>query len=149
MSKTTWVYIFALAMISVGVIACAGFDIGDLIRVSTPNDIQKQTGLTSTTSLNNAAQEYEAWFETVQRAGAQWKANIERGEEVRSLLGQLTLTALEGIGPTVAGVPILSSALPALTGLVGLFIGRGQLRKEKEGSFNKGLKEGRKAPGTE
>ena len=38
---------------------------------------------------------------------------------------------------------MLGPALPAMTGLVGLFLGTGRLRKEKEASFNKGMKEGR------
>ena len=37
------------------------------------------------------------------------------------------------------GLPVLGPALPALTGIVGLFIGSGRLRKEKEASFNKGM----------
>jgi len=60
----------------------------------------------------------------------------------------LTLSALDQIGPTVAGIPMLGPALPAMTGLVGLFLGTGRLRKEKESSFNKGMKEGRVAPPT-
>ena len=40
-------------------------------------------------------------------------------------------------------MPVAGPALPALTGLVGLFIGAGRLRKEKEASFNKGLEKGR------
>ncbi|MEO0511796.1 MAG: hypothetical protein AAF108_02750 [Planctomycetota bacterium] len=89
-----------------------------------------------------AETEYRAWFDDVQRTGAQWKASIDRGGEIRGLLGQLTLTALDDIGPSLAGVPIAGPALPALTGLAGLFIGAGRLRKEKEASFNKGLEKG-------
>ena len=43
---------------------------------------------------------------------------------------------------------MLGPALPAMTGLVGLFLGTGRLRKEKESSFNKGMNEGRVAPPT-
>ena len=53
-----------------------------------------------------------------------------------------TRTALDDIGPSLAGVPIAGPALPALTGLAGLFIGAGRLRKEKEASFNKGMEKG-------
>lgn len=42
---------------------------------------------------------------------------------------------------------MLGPALPALTGIVGLFIGAGRLRKEKEASFNKGLEKGRDLTG--
>ncbi len=56
----------------------------------------------------------------MQRTGARWKASIDRGGEIRRLLGQLTLTALDDIGLSLAGTAI---AGPALTGLAGLFIG--------------------------
>ncbi|MEL6741645.1 MAG: hypothetical protein AAFP26_13390 [Planctomycetota bacterium] len=136
------VFGFGLVMVTLGLAACAGFDLGDVVKVKTPNEIQQTRGLPSTTSLNEAETEYRAWFDDVQRTGAQWKASIDRGGEIRGLLGQLTLTALDDIGPSLAGVPIAGPALPALTGLAGLFIGAGRLRKEKEASFNKGLEKG-------
>ena len=133
---------FGVVMLSLGLGACAGFDLGDVVKVKTPSGIQQTRGLPRTTTLNEAEAEYRAWFEDTQRVGAQWKASIERGGEIRGLLGQITLSALDDFGPTLAGVPIAGPALPALTGLAGLFIGAGRLRKEKEASFNKGLKEG-------
>ena len=138
-------YIFALVLIALALSACAGFDLGDLVRVKTPSRVQQSTGLAATTTLNEAEAEYRAWFEETQRVGAQWKSNIERAGEIRGIFSQLTLSALDQIGPTVAGVPVLGPALPAMTGLVGLFLGSGRLRKEKEASFNKGMKEGRLA----
>lgn len=138
-------YIFALVLITLALGACAGFDLGDLVRVKTPSRVQQSTGLAATTTLNEAEAEYRAWFEETQRVGAQWKSNIERAGEIRGIFSQLTLSTLDQIGPTVAGVPMLGPALPAMTGLVGLFLGSGRLRKEKEASFNKGLKEGRVA----
>lgn len=137
---------FGVVMLSLGLGACAGFDLGDVVKVKTPSGIQQTRGLPRTTTLNEAEAEYRAWFEDTQRVGAQWKASIERGGEIRGLLGQITLSALDDFGPTLAGVPIAGPALPALTGLAGLFIGAGRLRKEKEASFNKGLKEGRVVP---
>jgi len=139
----TVAYAFGLVMLTLALAACAGFDLGDVVKVRTPNAIQQTTGLSARVSLNEAEAEYRAWFESVQRTGAQWKASIERAGEIRGLLGQLTLSALDEVGPTLAGVPVVGPALPALTGIVGLFIGSGRLRKEKEASFNKGLKEGR------
>lgn len=138
-------HIFALAgflLVSLVLAACAGFDLGDVVRVNTPNTIQQTTGLPSALSLNEAEVEYQNWFNQVQTTGAQWRTHIERAREIRGLLGQLTLSALDSVGPTLGGVPVVGPALPALTGIVGLFIGSARLRKEKEASFNKGLKEG-------
>jgi len=143
MTTRNAVFGFGLVMVAMALGACAGFDLGDVVKVRTPNEIQQTRGLPASTSLNEAEAEYQAWFEDVQRTGAQWKARIERGGEIRGLLGQLSLTALSDLGPTLAGVPVAGPALPALTGLAGLFLGAGRLRKEKEASFNKGLKEGR------
>lgn len=143
MNRSSVMYVFAAVMLSLVLAACAGFDLGDVVKVKTPNTIQQTTGLASRVSLNEAEAEYRAWFENTQRTGSQWKASIERAGEIRGLLGQLTLSALDSVGPTLAGVPVVGPALPALTGIVGLFIGSGRLRKEKEASFNKGLKEGK------
>lgn len=143
MTRKHVIYLIVMLIVVLLLAACAGLDLGDIVHVRTPNAIQQTTGLPAKISLNEAEAEYLAWFDNVQRTGAQWKANIERADEIRGLLGQLTLSALDEFGPTLAGVPVLGPALPALTGLAGLFIGSGRLRKEKEASFNKGLKEGR------
>lgn len=134
---------FAVLMLALALAACTGIDIGDVVHVRTPHEIQQTRGLPGRMTLNEAEAEYQAWFDDVQRAGAQWKAAIERGGEIRGLLGQLTLSALDEVGPTLAGVPVLGPSLPALTGLVGLFVGAGRLRKEKEASYNRGLETGR------
>jgi len=147
MTTRHYVYIAALALLALVLASCAGFDLGDIVKVKTPNTIQQTTGLPSTLSLNEAETEYQNWFNGTQTTGAQWKSNIERAGEIRGLLGQLTLSALDTIGPTVAGLPVLGPALPALTGIVGLFIGSGRLRKEKEASFNKGLERGNEFKG--
>jgi hypothetical protein len=143
MTTRHYVYLAGLALLALVLASCAGIDLGDLVKVKTPNAIQQTTGLRATLSLNEAEAEYQNWFNQTQAIGAQWKGNIERAGEVRGLLGQLTLSALDTVGPTVAGLPVLGPALPALTGIVGLFIGSGRLRKEKEASFNKGLETGR------
>ena len=146
MQHRHYAYIFALVMVTLTLGACSGFDLGDIVRVKTPNTIQQTKGLPSTVTLNEAEAEYRAWFAETQRTGSQWKSNIERAGEIRGIFSQLTLSTLDQVGPTVAGIPMIGPALPAMTGLVGLFLGTGRLRKEKEASFNKGMKEGRVAP---
>jgi len=142
LSTRHYVYLVGMLLMVLVLASCAGIDLGDLVKVRTPNAIQQTTGLRATLSLNEAEIEYQNWFNQVQTTGAQWKSKIQRAGEVRGLLGQLTLSALDTVGPTVAGVPVLGPTLPALTGIVGLFIGSGRLRKEKEASFNKGLEKG-------
>ena len=142
MNTRTAIAVFVLLLLGLGLASCAGLDLGDLVKVKTPNDIQRAEGLPATTTLNEAESAYAAWFDDVQRAGTEWKANIERGNEVRGLLGQLTLSALDEVGPTIAGLPVLGASVPVATGLAGLLFGAGRLRKEKEASFNKGLERG-------
>ena len=137
------VYLVGLLLLALVLASCAGIDLGDIVKVKTPNAIQQTTGLRSTLSLNEAEVEYQNWFNQTQTTGAQWKNNIEKAGELRGLFSQLTLSALDSVGPTVAGLPMLGPALPALTGIVGLFIGSGRLRPAKEASFNKGLETGR------
>jgi len=137
-----YVYGFCVFMLSLSLASCAGLQVGDLVKSRIPHEIQKTTGLPSETSLNESISEYQAWYDDVQRSGAEWRANIERSDEIRSLLNQLTMSAINEMGPSIAGVPILGPALPMLTGLVGMFLGQGRLRREKEASFNKGLRTG-------
>jgi hypothetical protein len=143
-----YVYIVGLLLLALVLASCAGFDLGDIVKVKTPNNIQQTTGLPSTLSLNEAETEYQNWFNGTQTTGAQWKSSIEKAGELRGLFSQLTLSALDTVGPTVAGLPVLGPALPALTGIVGLFLGSGRLRKEKEASFNKGMEKGRDFTGS-
>lgn len=136
--------VIGLALLMAGLVACAGFDMGDIVRVKTPPQIQSTEGLPKSLTLNEAENEYQAWFEDVQREGARWRANIERGDEIAGLLGNLTLTALDQAGPTIAGLPFGGAALPVVTALTGLFIGKRGQAKEKERSFNKGQEVGAK-----
>ena len=138
------IFLFILTFVVLGLLSFAGCDMGDMIHVKTPNTIQQQTGLASTITVNEAESEYQFWYQHMQTAGSQWKSNIEHANEIRNMVNQLSLSALDEIGPTVAGVPVLGPMLPAASGLLGLFLGSGKLRKEKEASFNKGLDEGRK-----
>lgn len=145
MNKTTTIYIASLLILSATLAACAGMNVGDFVQVKTPHAIQQQTGLPARLTLNEAEAEYRAWYQDVQREGAAWKASIGQGSEVASLLNQLTLQALNDVGPSLAGVPVLGPILPVLMGIGGLFLRRpgdvsqDVLRKEKEDSYNAGL----------
>ncbi|MCC7408662.1 MAG: hypothetical protein IT442_11370 [Phycisphaeraceae bacterium] len=144
MTRTqTIVFIVVLVFLAVILAACAGFDMGDVVKVRTPNAIQQTVGLPATTSLNEAESEYQGWLSDVQRTGSQWKANIDKANAIRATFNQLTLSALDEVGPTLAGVPVLGPVLPAATGILGLFFGVSKLRKEKEDSYNAGLEKGK------
>ena len=139
--KKTWAIWIVIGILTTAAIAAvAGCDIGEIVQTSTPNMIQQQTGLPARMSLNDAEAEYQVWFATVQEAGTRWKASIEKGNQTAALLSQLFMGTLDELGPLVAGVPILGPALPAGGLLLGLFFGRRGMAKEKEASFNEGIK---------
>lgn len=126
------VWVFVLLLIGFGVAACTAVDLGDWIQARTPPGVQQATGLPSKLSLNAAHVEYQAWLADVQRQGTQWRNEIERANEVRGLLAQLTLNVLDEFGPAIAGMPVLAPLAPVLTGLVGVFVGRGNRARQKE-----------------
>ena len=72
------VYLAGLVLLALVLASCAGIDLGDLVKVKTPNAIQQTTGLRATLSLNEAEAEYQNWFNQTQATGAQWKGNIEK-----------------------------------------------------------------------
>ncbi|MBX3435535.1 MAG: hypothetical protein KF847_19635 [Pirellulales bacterium] len=141
----------AALIAAAGLAACAGLDLGDYIRVQTPHAVQQASGIPATMTLNQAEGEYRAWHASISDAGARWKAAIERGHETRALVSQLTLQTLSDVGPTVAGLPVLGPALPLLTLLGGWFlrrpgdVSRADMAREKEASYNAGMRRSRDA----
>jgi len=67
---------------------------------------------------------------------------------VRNMLSQLTLHALDQVGPTLVGFPVGSAILPLLAALIGVGIRRpgdiskADLAKQKQDSYNKALEVG-------
>ena len=107
-SLTTRHYVYRCPDPAGAVLAsCAGLDLGDIVKVKTPNTIQQTTGLPSTLSLNEAEVEYQNWFNLTQTTGRAVEGQHREGRRDPRLLGQLTLSALDTVGPTVAGLPVL------------------------------------------
>jgi hypothetical protein len=145
----TWkpytIYGVILGILCLCLASCAGYNLGDLIRVKTPVGIQQSTGLPKTMPLNEAKTQYAAWFEDTKRSGNEWKTQIESGDEVAGLLSQLAMQQLDAVGPTLAGIPVLNASLPVIAGLLGVYLGKRKtdaVRQEKEDSYNKGLEIG-------
>lgn len=136
-----------ILLVSMSVAACAGFNMGDVVRVKTPQAIQNATGLPSSTSLNVAEGEFQAWLTQQQQAGTQWRSNIEDGQQLAALWGELTLQQVAQFGPQVAGVPVLGAVFPALLGTLALFVKRpgdkapAEIQAEKEASYKAGRRQ--------
>lgn len=143
MSKHKTLILVVVAILIAGTLAaCAGFNLGDIIKVKTPIAIQQADGVPASLTLNESEAEYRLWMDKTKAAGLEWKNRIASGNEIRNLLGQLAMTGLNDVGPTIGGLPILGPAIPLFTTGLGLFIGRSGLSKHKEESFNAGLKKG-------
>jgi len=149
--RRTTITVISVGLAVAGLSACAGVDLGDLVRVQTPPKIQQQTGLPASMTLNEAEAEYHSWFEMVTSDGARWKQSISRGSEIEGALNQLTLQSLSDVGPTVQGLPVVGPAAFGLLSLATYFVGSGSrrsqqrdheatLRAEKEASYNAGRK---------
>ena len=141
MKTSTVAWIVGLLVVIGTLAACAGLDFGDVIQAETPIEIQKSDGLPSRLSVNDAAYAYDAWREDVQRADAKWRQSIDDGREVSSLLSGVALQQLETFGPALGGVPVAGPGLVGLSGVLAFVLGRGNLRREKEGSYAKGRKD--------
>lgn len=134
------------AAVALSLVALAGCQIGDLVRVNVPQAVRLTVPSEPRVSFNEAKVVYDDWRAGVERTAEQFRQELDRKAELVSLLASLTSDGL------AAGIPALES-LPGggllATGLVGLgawFIRspgtEARLRKEKEASFNKGLEEG-------
>lgn len=142
MTKAIWIAVFLMIG---GIIAVVGgCDIGDVVKVDTPVIVQQNHGHPAKMSLNESIDAYDAWTAEVKLEGQQWRRQIEEGEEVAAFIGNITLQAVNDLGPTVAGIPVYGGILSAGLGIVGLFVRRPgdvsakAVTKEKEASFNKG-----------
>lgn len=140
--KPAWVMVVAMAVAVAAMVAG-----GCGMPVRTPLPAQRTQQLPASLPLAEAKAQYEVWLQQVRQTGAQWQGEIERVAEIENLLGQLTLSALNEFGPSVAGVPVLGPVMPLITGIVGLMVGGRRLHEEKEASFNKGLETGRRMAG--
>lgn len=133
------VWVGLLVLIAGFMGACAGFDMGDLVRVETPVQVQREKGLPKSLTFNQAQTEYEQWLSGVQATGAQWKGDLEDADYIVGALSQLGLQQLNELGPTLAGVPVLGPSSTVLLGIAGYAFGQRNKRKEKEKSYNAGL----------
>ncbi len=138
------IFIVVLLLIGGSWATARGFDLGDIIETKTPIELRQTEGFPKKLSLNDSRIQYKIWLIKVQRIGEQWRSDIEGGEQVLGFLNNLTMQAMEYVGPTIAGIPIIGPLMLPLAGLIGIGIKRrgditpAQLQAEKEGSYAKG-----------
>lgn len=143
-----WVVIGGILAVVLVLAACAGFDFGNFVKVPTPAGIAQDEGLPRRMGVKEANLQYQLWYEKVKAEGEQWKADIETGDQVAGMLSQLAMQGLNQLGPALGGIPVAGPTLVGLLGVGAFALGRMPLRKEKEASFNSGLKKGAEAAAT-
>lgn len=143
-----WAVIGGILAVAAVLVACAGFDFGNFVKVPTPAGIAQDEGLPRRMGVKEASLQYQLWYEKVKAEGEQWKADIETGDQVAGMLSQLAMQGLNQLGPALGGVPVAGPTLVGLLGVGAFMLGRAPLRKEKEASFNKGLEKGAEAAAT-
>ena len=137
------------AAAAIALFATSGCQLGDVVQANIPQSVRKVVPSEPRVSYNDAKIVYADWRASVQRTAEQFQTELDRKAELVSLLSSITNDAM------TSGIPVLQ-ALPGggllATGLVGLgawFLKSPgttkMVAREKQSSFNKGLKEGRVA----
>lgn len=142
-----------LIALAVGYVALfsfmSGCSLADLIKVQVPSEMQRATGVGPLIPLSEANAVYERWEFVTRQASEQFIENAQEADQVFGFVSSLGSDLLEIAGPASATIPGGALLFGALTGAVGIFTkkpGTDKLiHKEKEGSYAKGLEEGKKA----
>lgn len=121
------------AAAAIGLALLNGCQFSDLIKVPVPRQVQKALGVPAKVTLTEAPM----LLEDYRRYGAQFVANIDKGNEI---LGYLQSAADIGLRLGAATLPAGGLGLAALTGLGGLFLKGPGTQKGKEKSYEEGRK---------
>ncbi len=148
MKSTTIINARSLLMAAIAIaatltmVSCMGKDFGDYWKVNTPTAIQQSEGIPAKLSLNDSEYEYGAWFDNVQREGAEWRKRIEGGRDSVAMLRSLAMQ----LGESAQAHPAIA-AVPGLSLLLGYVIKRkgdvsaGELADREKASYGKGRKD--------
>ena len=143
--NTRTIFLVVLLVIGCSWATARGFNLGDIIEVKTPIELQEAYGLSRKMTLNDSRKAYKRWSDEIQYVGAEWRGDIDGGAEVEGFLDNLTMKAFDYVGPTVMGIPVVGPLLFPLVGYIGMRIKRKgdstpeQLNEQKESSYNKGV----------
>ena len=132
-----------MVLTSVGVSGC---QLDQVIKVDVPKDVQEATSSEPKVALADSDLLWNEWTNYVEMNSAALRARIGDANEQYSLVASLTSMGLETAGTAAGTLPGGAFIVAGLTGLGGLFLKRPgtdkMIQKEKEASYNKGLKMG-------
>ena len=133
-------------VLAIGMLFASGCSLGDMVHVKVPPGIQQSLAAPSQITLNDAEYTWNSWVQFVETNTERFQDSIDRSNFIWG-----TLSSAVNVGADAAQGPL--SALPGgallLTGLsltTGLFLNKPgsvqKMAKEKEKSFNAGMKAG-------
>lgn len=141
MKSSTLTWFAGLAILLGTLAACASWDFGDVVQTEIPLEIQQRDGLPARMSYNASRERYETWRAETTRIDAKWRESNDAAGEFAGILSGFTLQQLNEYGPMLAGVPVAGPGLVGLSGVLAFWLGRSNLRREKEASYAKARKD--------
>jgi hypothetical protein len=145
-SKVGIVLLVVAAVSVAGMVLVQGCNMGDIVKVNVPREVQKGIRIPSKITLNEYAMTMEEWIEHCERGTERFAAAGDRAYGIFNFMQTITTTGL-GMGTTAlesSGVPggtIISMILAGGAGLMLKQPGAGrEMQEAKEKSFNSGLR---------
>jgi len=144
-NKTRIAVVIGIASLVTGVLFLfSGCDFGDIIKSNIPMQVQQSEGLPSKLTHNQSSNTFQDWQTKIESEAISWRRELETSGERVGIAEGITMQALD------LGVPYLNFLLPGLGIIVSsLFVKRPgdvdakTINSEKEGSYNKGVKDGK------
>jgi len=145
-SKVGIVLLVIAAFAVAGMVMIQGCNIGDMVKVHVPREVQKGIRIPSKITLNEYAMTMEQWIEHCERGTDRFAAAGDRAYGIFNFMKTITTTGL-GMGTTAlesSGIPggtIISMLMAGGAGLMLKQPGAGrEIQQAKEKSFNAGLR---------
>ena len=145
-NKTGMILVAILGALGVGLLAASGCSLGDMVKVNVPPGIQRSLAAPSQVSLNDSEYTWNQWVEFVEGNTTRFQDSIDRSNFVWSSLASAVNLGAESAQGPLSALPGGTFLLTGLSLTAGLFLNKpgtaNKIAKEKEKSFNAGMKAG-------
>ena len=133
----------------VALVLASGCSLSDLVQVRVPQGVQQSLATTSQITLTEAGYTWNQWVQFVEHNSQQFQDSIDRSNFIWGMLSSAVNVGAESAQGPLAALPGGTFLLSGLTLVTGLFLNKpGAAKataKEKEKSFNAGIKVGEQA----
>ena len=136
----------SIAMIVVSV-SVSGCQLDQFIQVDVPRGVQSATASEATVPLSDSDLLWAEWTSFVEKNTDALRARIGSANSQHAMVSSITSMGLDTATSAAGALPGGAFIVAGLTGLGGLFLKKPgtdkMIRKEKEASYNKGVKVGK------